>query len=299
MTFPVTLLENLIFRFPMPLNVETRDPAAVQRRVAQNYWRMFPTGDQGFVARVFPWALDCFDGRHPEYRAIDARYHDLEHTLQGTLCFSTLLLRRAEAGASPWVCEETFQLGLLAILLHDTGYLKRLDDTEGTGAKYTATHVNRSCDFAERLLVQHGFTSRQIRAVQNMIRCTGLGVNVAAIPFETEEERLTGFALGTADLLGQMAAPDYIDKLPILFEEFAESAAFNAGRGGGGQVFSSVDDLMRKTPGFWANYVRPKVERDFQGIYRFLSDPGSERNEYIELIEANLTRLQRQLAKAA
>ncbi len=281
------------------MNVETRDRVAVQRRVAQNYWRMFPTGDQGFVARVFPWAMDCFEGRHPEYQAIDARYHDLEHTLQGTLCFSTLLLRRAEAGAEPKLSEETFQLGLLAILLHDTGYLKRLDDKEGTGAKYTATHVNRSCDFAERLLIAHGFTLRQVRAVQNMIRCTGLGVNIAAIPFESEEEKVTGFALGTSDLLGQMAAPDYIDKLPILYEEFAESAAFNAGRGGGGQVFASVDDLMRKTPGFWSNYVRPKIEKDFQAVYRYLVDPKSDRNEYIELIEANLARLERRLAKAA
>ncbi|HAB16816.1 MAG TPA: hypothetical protein DCE44_10240, partial [Verrucomicrobiales bacterium] len=99
-------------------------------------------------------------------------YHDLEHTLQGTLCFSTLLLRRAEAKARPPLAEDTMQLGLLAILLHDTGYLKHKDDLEGTGAKYTATHVTRSCDFAERLLLARRFTIRQVRAVQNMIRCT-------------------------------------------------------------------------------------------------------------------------------
>jgi hypothetical protein len=283
----------------MPLKIDTRDTATVQRRVAQNYWRMFPDGDQAFVARVFPWALACFEGRHPEYQPIDARYHDLEHTMQGTLCFSTLLLRRAEAKARPVLPEETFQLGLLAILLHDTGYLKRRDDLEGTGAKYTAIHVNRSCDFAERLLLARRFTIRQVRAVQNMIRCTGLGVNSSQIPFESDEERITGYALGTSDLVGQMAAQDYISKLPILFTEFAESAAYNAGRGGGGQVFSSAEDLMRKTPGFWSNYVKPKIEMEFLGLYRFLADPASGRNEYIELIEANLERLKNQLALAA
>ncbi|HRI12074.1 MAG TPA: hypothetical protein PLX89_03630 [Verrucomicrobiota bacterium] len=283
----------------MALNVDTRDTSAVQRRVAQNYWRMFPDGDQAFVGRVFPWALACFEGRHPDYQAIDARYHDLEHTLQGTLCFSTLLLRRAEAKARPPLAEDTMQLGLLAILLHDTGYLKHKDDLEGTGAKYTATHVTRSCDFAERLLLARRFTIRQVRAVQNMIRCTGLGVNSSQIPFESEEERLTGYALGTADLIGQMAAQDYIAKLPILFTEFAESAAYNAGRGGGGQIFSSARDLMEKTPGFWANYVRPKVEKEFLGLYRFLADPATGRNEYIELIEANLEHLKRELALAA
>lgn len=285
----------------MPLNVDTSDVGAVQRRVAQDYWCLFPAGDQQFVARVFPEVIDCFQGRHPEYQAIDAQYHDLEHTLQGTLCFSTLLRRRAQAGAQPVLPEETFQLGLLAILLHDTGYLKRRDDTEGTGAKYTAIHVNRSCDFAEQFLAHRGGTLRKIHAVQNMIRCTGLGVKVAKLAFHNEEERTAGFALGTADLIGQMAAADYLEKLPILFTEFAESAAYNAGHGGGGggQMFSSAEDLMRRTPGFWSHYVLPKIEQDFLGIYRFLVDPMTGRNEYLDLIEANLERLQRQLSAAA
>ncbi|MFO1458083.1 MAG: hypothetical protein U1G08_01645 [Verrucomicrobiota bacterium] len=284
----------------MPLNVDTADPVAVQRRVAQDYWCLFPAGDQGFVSRLFPQVVECFLGGHPDYQPIDARYHDLEHTMQGTLCFSTLLRRRGQAEVRPVLREETFQLGLLAILLHDTGYLKRRDDLIGTGAKYTATHVNRSCDFAERFLVARGFSLRQIHSVQSMIRCTGLGVKVAALTFHSEEERVAGYALGTADLIGQMAASDYLEKLPILFTEFAESAAYNAGRGGSdGSMFKSAEDLIRKTPGFWKNYVLPKIEQDFLGLYRHLVDPLNGRNEYVDLIEANLERLQRQLAAAA
>jgi len=284
----------------MSLEVDTSDVQAVEQRVAQDYWRLFPAGDQGFVGRMFRGVVDCFAGKHPEFQAIDARYHDLEHTLQGTLCFSTLLRRRAEAGAKPVLREETFQLGLAAILLHDTGYLKRRDDLQGTGAKYTATHVNRSCDFAERFLAAQGFTMRQIQAVQSMIRCTGLGVNISALQFAGEEERIAGHALGTADLLGQMAAADYLEKLPILYLEFAESAAHNHGRGGsGGAVFASAEDLIRKTPGFWRHYVLPKVEQDFRGLHRFLVNPVTGRNEYLDLIEANLDRLQRQLEQAA
>ncbi|MCW5558300.1 MAG: hypothetical protein KIT22_10775 [Verrucomicrobiae bacterium] len=296
----MTIRPNLLCHTRMALEVDTSDVQAVQRRVAQDYWSLFPAGDQGFVSRVFPQVVDCFAGKHPEFQAIDARYHDLEHTLQGTLCFSTLLRRRAEAGAKPVLSEETFQLGLLAILLHDTGYLKRRDDPEGTGAKYTATHVNRSCDFAERFLTARGFTLRQIQAVQSMIRCTGLGVNVSALQFAGEEERIAGYALGTADLLGQMAAADYLEKLPILYLEFAESAAYNQGRGGsGGAMFTSAEDLMRKTPGFWRHYVVPKMEQDFGGLHRFLVNPATGRNEYLDLIEGNLDRLQRLLEAAA
>ncbi len=282
----------------MPLRVDTRDAAAVRRCVAQDYWAMFPAGDQQFVSRAFGWAADCFEGRLPDCQAIDARYHDFEHTLQGTLCFSTMLRRRAEASAEPILSEDTFQLGLLAILLHDTGYLKARDDCEGTGAKYTLTHVNRSCDFAERLLLARGFTVRQVQGVQSMIRCTGVGVSPGALNFQTDEERIAGFALGTADLLGQMAACDYVDKLPILFEEFRESADFNAGRGGPPILFSGVDDLMRKTPGFWRNYVLPKIENDFRGLYRFLSSADGQ-NDYLEAIEGNLAKLNRMLALAA
>ncbi len=282
----------------MPLRVDTRDAAAVRRCAAQDYWAMFPSGDQRFVDRAFDWATECFEGRLPDYQAIDARYHDFEHTLQGTLCFSTLLRRRAEAKAEPVLKEDTYQLGLLAMLLHDTGYLKTRDDRDGTGAKYTLTHVNRSCDFAERLLLGKGYTVRQVQGVQSMIRCTGVGVNLGGLNFQTDEERIAGFALGTADLLGQMAAHDYVDKLPVLFEEFRESADFNSGRGGPPIAFKDALDLMQKTPGFWANYVFPKVEADFSGLYRHLSRADGQ-NDYLEAIEANLARLKRRLAVAA
>ena len=67
------------------VRVDTRDPDAVQREVEAICTAMYPAGDHGFVARAFGWARDCFEGRHPGYLPIDARYHDLEHTMQGTI----------------------------------------------------------------------------------------------------------------------------------------------------------------------------------------------------------------------
>src|SRR5205085_10726315 len=96
---------------------------------------------------------------------IDARYHDLEHTMQGTLCFARLLQGYHGTGVDPQLREGMVQLGLVAILLHDTGYLKTRDDKEGTGAKYTLVHVNRSCDFAAKLLTEKGYSNAQIKAV--------------------------------------------------------------------------------------------------------------------------------------
>ena len=182
--------------------------------------------------------------------------------------------------------------------MHDTGYLKRRGDDQGTGAKYTVTHVERSANFAEKLLAgRRGFLPEEVKAIQNMIRCTGVNALLDQIPFQSEQEKLVGFALGTADLLGQMAAEDYIDKLPILYSEFAEAAAFSKEKAHVVTLFSSVTDLMQKTPVFWEKYVRQKLNCDFAGLYRFLNDPFPlGHNYYLERIEANMERLRQQLA---
>jgi hypothetical protein len=281
----------------MSTPVDTRNPTAVQAQVRAAYLAMFPTGDGSFVPRAFGWAEDCFVGRYADYQAVDARYHDFEHTLQGTLCMARLLRGRHRAGAEPRLTQRFAELGILAILLHDTGYLKLRDDREGTGAKYTVTHVQRSADFAARLLAGKGFPSADIQAVQNMIRCTGVDAHPSTLPFHGELERMVGFALATADLLGQMAAADYLEKLPELQAEFAEAAAFTNDPKSFVATFSSVEELIRGTPQFWAGYVKPKLASDFQGLYRYLSEPFPDGpNEYVDRIEANMARLRQRLA---
>ncbi|MBM3880237.1 MAG: hypothetical protein FJ387_11045 [Verrucomicrobia bacterium] len=277
--------------------VDTKDPAAVEVEVQTAYLGMFPAGDRFFVPRAFGWVLDCFSGNYRDYQASDARYHDFEHTLQGTLCMARLLHRRRRAGATPPLTQRRFELGLLAILLHDTGYLKRRDDAAGTGAKFTFTHVARSTEFAARLLREKRYSTTDIQSVQNMIRCTGVNANLSAIPFQDDLERLVGFALGTADLLGQMAAADYPDKLPILYTEFAEAAAYSGDQTPPGSRFENAEQLMRGTPAFWEKYVSVKIEKDFGGLYRFLADPYPDGpNEYLERIQANVERVRRQPA---
>jgi hypothetical protein len=281
----------------MTPEIDTRQTSAVELAIHAVYRSMFPAGDSEFVPRVFDWVTACFTGKHRDYQAIDARYHDFEHTLQGALCFSRLLHRRHCVGSTPVVSQRMFELGLTAILLHDTGYLKKKGDDQGTGAKYTLIHVSRSAEFACELLTEKGFTPLEIQSVQNMIRCTGVNVDVSKIPFQSAAERVVAFALGTADLLGQMAARDYVDKLPILYSEFEESAQHNAGRGSATGMFESADDLMGKTPLFWEKYVFPKISNDFEGVYLFLNSPYPKgENTYLQRIETNLAVLRERLA---
>ena len=281
-------------------SVDTKDPSAVAREVQAAYQSMFPQGGPAFVPTAFDWVQECFAGRYRDFQASDARYHDLEHTLQGTLCMVRVLQGRHQAGGRPAIQQRTFEQGLLAILFHDTGYLKKQADDDGTGAKYTLTHVARSVNFAEQFFGERGVPIAEIRSIQNMIRCTGVHVDLSRIPFQSEVEKVVGFALGTGDLLGQMSADDYIEKLPILYSEFEESARFYEGKMVGTLTFSSAADLLRRTPEFWDNYVLRKLDGDFWGLYKFLNQPyPNGPSAYLLKIAANLDRLRKQLAAAS
>jgi hypothetical protein len=276
----------------MNQTVSTKDPSAVAREVQATYLSMFPQGDRLFVQSVFGSAAECFNGRYADYQAVDTDYHDFEHTLQGALCMVRILHGRQKAGVKPPLPQHVFELGLLAILLHDTGYLKHRGDMEGTGAKYTTTHVSRSTDFAAKFLSEKGYGPDDIKSVQNMIRCTGVDATLSVIPFQNELEKIVGYALGTADLLGQMAADDYVEKLPVLYDEFAEATHNAPPKASVVSMFSSAKDLLRKTPDFWDKYVKHKLDRDFGGAFRFLNEPYPDgANFYMDKIEANVRHL--------
>ena len=277
----------------------TKDPTLIQVEVQSAYTTICPNADLMFVPRVFGWVTECFIGKYQDYRAVDAKYHDFEHTLQGTLCLARLLRGRHLANANPPLNQRVFQLGLLAILFHDTGYLKKNDDIEGTGAKYTATHVTRSMEFAAQFLREKNYSEPDIRSIQNMIQCTGVDALLGTIPFSSEPEKIVGHALGTADLIGQMAADDYVEKLPILYEEFAEADAYHEKENSYFATFSSAGDLMQKTPVFWEKYVLPKLTKEFSGLYRFLNNPYPfGPNEYLLSIEKNIEKLKQRVSVA-
>jgi hypothetical protein len=278
--------------------VDTRVPGQVEKEVHAIYLRLFPDGERAFVPRAFDWAAQCFSGRYEDYQAIDARYHDFEHTLQGTLCLARLLAGRHAANIKPALSRRHFELSLLAILFHDTGYLKKRDDQEGTGAKYTAVHVGRSAAFARQYFAAKSYPPEDLDLIQNMIRCTGVAVSIDTVPFRDEVERMLGSAVGTADLLGQMADSDYVDKLPVLFQEFAEAAQHDQQHRGRFADYHNAEDLLRRTPLFWSDYVWPRINEDFGHLYVFLNQPLPDGpNPYLLAIEKNMQRLKDRLKK--
>ena len=271
--------------------VDTKSPAAVAAFVEEKFSALHPEAGLAWLRTIFHDIEVLFLGRHPDYAPIDVGYHDLEHTLQATVCIVLLFEGRRAAGVEPHLTPRQFELAVAGVLLHDSGYLKLRSDLAGTGAKYTFCHVLRSCAFAASYLPTLGATDHEIEAVLGAISCTGPTKDVRLLRFRDPVERVIGCALATADYLGQMAAADYPDELEILFREFEESDDFihlPAER----RTFKSAADLIARTPVFWRKFVLPKLENDFQALYRFLARPYPQGpNPYLDAVEANIAKI--------
>lgn len=279
--------------FPL---VDTRDPAAIANVVERKFAEMYPGAGLKWLRTLFKDLENLFCGGHPDYAAVDLRYHDFEHTLQATLCLTLLLEGRHLAAVEPRVTSRQFELALSSVLLHDAGYLKLRSDTVGTGAKYTFCHVLRSCAFAASYLPTLGASDHEVEAVLGAINCTGPTKEISRLHFREPIERTIGCALATADYLGQMAAPDYPDELDILFHEFQESDDY-IHLPPSQRAFASADDLKQRTPQFWKKFVVPKLEADFQALYRFLARPVPQGpNPYLEAVERNIEEIRRRNA---
>jgi hypothetical protein len=243
--------------------------------------------DAPWVTALIELSTRLFAGRFWNYLPIDVRYHDLQHTAQATMCLLALGegQRRTQ---NPPLSNRDLELGLAAMVLHDTGFLKTSGDEAGTGAKYGHAHVLRSCALAASVLPPLGLSREEVDDVLGMIRCTGLNGRPDKSNFSNETRRLVACMVPTADYIGQMAAPEYPEKLPFLFTEFVEADDF-CNIPADKRMFTSANHLLAATGGFWRGFVLPKLETDFAGVYRFLEAPSQPgRNPYLEAIERNV-----------
>jgi len=81
--------------------------------------------------------------------------------------------------------------------------------------------------------------------------------------------------------------------LTSLFHEFDESQdyihAATADR-----PFKSARQLSENTPDFWIQVVRPKLEKHYDRMYRFLADPFPDGpNSYLDAVERNIAEVRR------
>lgn len=269
--------------------VDPADAECVRRETEDVLHIHFPDYDGKIFRRAFEEVQQLFYGNYPGYRASNTRYHDFEHTCSVVLATVRLMYGALSQGEA--FSEEDCRKGLLAALFHDVGLIQDVDDTQGTGAKHTVGHEERSIMFM-RCNMEGVLEEEDIEDIADCIRCTILAMSPSKVAFRTEAMRKMGFFLGSADLLAQIADRYYLEKLLLLFEEFHEAKL---------PGYDSAFDLLLKTRTFYQDVARKRLDQEFKGVDRYMLHYFKERRNvdkdlYHEAIERNLAYLDKILA---
>jgi len=277
------------------INVE--DPRGVRDVVLALFAARFPGADFTPLARAFDDFSALFEGRYPGYLACDTLYHDIRHTLDMTLAMARLIDGHERASArGDRLGARRAMLGVLVALLHDSGYLKRSSESHvENGAEFTKVHVSRSADFISAYLPKIGFEAETPLAAR-LVHFTGYEMEVEDIRVEEAKDRLLGCMVGTADLIGQMSDRMYLEKCrEFLYREFVIGKVARESLPDGKEVvrFSSPEDLILKTPGFYEYVARARIDDKLGGVDRYVASHFDGPDLYQTEIERNMDFLRR------
>ena len=257
---------------------------------SQRLFQHAPAETARLADALLEFVINLFHGRVDGFLPCDTAFHDLNHTLEATRVALDLLEAHRHNPQFTPLRESDWLLVFAAVLFHDTGYLKRKGDSEGSGAKYSAIHVGRSCFLAWDFLPAFGFTSDELRQVQNAICATAVSARMDQLPFRNLREWLIAAIVVTGDMLGQMAAPDYPERLPGLYLEFREAGAFSRFRKSSFGAYQSLQDLLAGTEKFFYRHVLPTLDTELRGVYRLLTDQSGS-NVYLDHVRFNVARV--------
>lgn len=265
--------------------VDTENSEAVFKTVKALFLKFYPEKPFEIVETAVDDFMALFTGKYPGYRPCNTRYHDIVHTTDAILAFSRLV-DGYNLSNKPLTAEKV-TIGLISAILHDCGYIQKEDDTTGTGAKYTLDHVERSIDFIGHYLKKKGLFEKYFLSARSIIACTGVRVDLSEISFSDSEDRVLGSILGTADLIGQVSARNYLEKLVYLYQEFCE---------GGVSGYESEFDLLGKSIDFYYNIALKRLENVFGSLYclariHFNKRHQIDRDLYLEAMEGNMAYL--------
>lgn len=240
--------------------VDMDSPQAVLDEVLFIITLVQPQMDPSQLTNAFSFMVSLYQGYWPSERECNTQFHDLRHITDTLLAMARLIHGAVITGRR--LGQRDVLVGMVAALIHDAGYIQDKTDADGTGAKYTTVHVERSMAFIERYGHRFGLTSREIPDCQVMIHCTDLETDISSVRFSSRTVELLAKLLGCADLIGQMADRIYLEKLFYLYREFEE-----------GQVKAYADemDLLQKTLAFFP-MVEKRVEEQLGG-YDALAQP--------------------------
>jgi len=236
---------------------------AFVERLQQAYWRLYTDLEPSYPG-IIGWA-----GRMAleNIANSDALYHNVEHTIMVTLVGQEILKGKhlREGGVSP----RDWLHFMISLLCHDIGFIRGVCQSDrpdayttgigrqtvelppgATDASLAAFHVDRGKLFIRERFGGHGVIDAEIIA-RNIERTR------FPVPDDSDHQGTADYPglVRAADLIGQLADPNYIRKFPALFYEFEETGT-NAALG-----YTTPADLRNDYPTFYWNVV-----------YRYIQD---------------------------
>jgi len=196
----------------------------------------------------------------------DALYHDAEHTMMVTLVGQEILRGKhiSDGGVSP----KDWLHFMIALLCHDIGYVRGVCRADlgnvcttgapgetvtlppgATDAALTACHVDRG-----KLFIRERFGGHSIIDADRV--ASYIELTRFPVPEDHDHAETAAYQglVRSADLIGQLADPNYLRKNPALFYEFEETGV-NERLG-----YKTPADLARSYPQFYWNVVSPFVQ---------------------------------------
>ncbi len=238
--------------------IDMDSPSAVLDEVVFLLTLTDPAMDPSPVINAFNLTVSLYRGYWPAERACNTGYHDLRHITDTTLAMMRLIHGAFQQEQK--FTQRQILTALVAAMIHDSGYIQDKSDLEGTGAKYTLVHVQRSMDFAGRYGRRFGLTANEIPDCQAMIKATDLAADVNSITFPSESVAMLARMLAAADLVAQMGDRIYLEKLLLLYREFREGSVSG---------YRNSLELLDKTVEFF-NFIQERFRSQLRGVNRFL-----------------------------
>jgi len=279
--------------------VDVSQPKAVLAEVSRIVLSLYPDADIRILVAAFTDFESMFRGKHPDYLGCDTPYHDTQHSLD--VCLATARLydgHERTAKDTQRLGSHRMIIGIVVALFHDCGYLRDRSVTNGiNGAVYTKVHVGRGGEFLKAYLPEVSRPEDGDLALE-MIQYTGFERPLGELSLPDRAWTLSGYMVGTADLIAQMSDRCYLEKCrDYLFPEFVIGGEASRRLPDGSEelLYADPQELLKKTPLFYQYVVEPRLEDGFEQVYKHAATHFGGPNHYMDLLRANLDYLERVL----
>jgi hypothetical protein len=143
--------------------------------------------------------------------------------------------------------------------------------------------------------------SAEAALAARVVHYTGYEIALDRIEVSHPLDRMLGFLLGTADVLAQTSDRCYLEKCrDYLYREFEYCGlAGERKKGGPVPVYTSVTDLLERTPEYNHKLWQERLDGYFGGAHRYLEQHFGGANPYRDSVEANLARIGAMIAQGS